>query len=105
MTVTLIEGFAAILTYLFGGALVLFIYEAYLKTRQTSLIFLALGFFILIFGGNLGTLSAATQEFLAITPALDESGIRTAAIAIQLVGILLLLYSVLGPFEPKRPKA
>lgn len=105
MTVTLIEGIAAVLMYLFGGALVLFIYEAYLKTRQSNLIFLALGFFILIFGGNLGTLSAAVQSVLTSGSALDESGIRIASIAIQLVGILLLLYSVLGPFEPKRPKA
>ncbi len=105
MTVTLIEGFAAVLMYLFGGALVLFIYEAYLKTRQKNLIFLALGFFILIFGGNLGTLNAATEAVFTMTHALDESGIRTASLVIQLVGIVLLLYSVLGPFEPKRPKA
>lgn len=103
MTITLIEGIAAVLMYLFGGALVLFIYEAYLKTRQNNMIFLAMGFFILIFGGNLGTLNAAVQGILTTQP-LDESSIRTASLVIQLVGIILLLYSVLGPFEPKRPK-
>ncbi len=103
MTITLIEGIAAVLMYLFGGALVLFIYEAYLKTRQNSLIFLAIGFFILIFGGNLSTLNAAAQT-ITVAPSLDESIIRTASHVIQLVGIILLLYSVLGPFEPKRPK-
>ncbi|HMK46300.1 MAG TPA: hypothetical protein VK436_06705 [Methanocella sp.] len=103
MTVTLMEGVAAVLMYLLGGALVLFIYEAYVKTRQRNMIFLALGFFILIFGGNLGTLNAAAQAITAAPP-LDDSTVRTASLVIQLVGILLLLYSIVGPFEPRHPK-
>jgi hypothetical protein len=44
MTVTLIEGVAAVLMYLFGGAFVLFIYEAYKKTWGARLICMAIGF-------------------------------------------------------------
>jgi hypothetical protein len=100
MTVTLIEGIAVFLMYLLGGALVLFIYEAFLKTRQKSLLFMAGGFFILIFGSNLNTLVEAVQT-MGWAVAVDGSTARTASLAIQLMGILLLLYSARGPFRQK----
>lgn len=103
MTVTLIEGVAVFLMYLFGGALVLFIYEAYLKTRQKNMIYLAVGFFILIFGGNFITLDAIATTVPGL-PSLDESVARLLSLVIQLIGILLLLYSVIGPYEPRHPK-
>lgn len=103
MTITLIEGIAAVLMYLFGGGLVLFIYEAYVKTRQKNLLFLGIGFFILIFGGNIGTLNAAAQTLPLLPMVLDDSAARTISLVIQLLGILILLFSVVRPFEPKKP--
>ncbi|HEY3273713.1 MAG TPA: hypothetical protein VGJ92_08130 [Methanocella sp.] len=101
MTVTLIEGIAAVLMYLIGGALVLFIYEAYVKTRQQSLIYMAIGFFILIFGGNLATLAEALQSGLGWTMTIEASDIRAMALVIQLIGIVLLLFSATRPFGRK----
>lgn len=101
MNVTWIEGLAVFLMYLFGGALVLFIYEAYVKTRQKNLIFMAIGFFILIFGGNLSTLVEAVHAIPELSISVDSSTSRTASLVIQLIGILLLLYSATRPFEPK----
>jgi hypothetical protein len=101
MTVTLIEGIAAVLMYLFGGALVLFTYEAYVKTRQQSLIYMAIGFFILIFGGNLMTLAEALQTGLGWTLTVDASNIRALTLVIQLIGIVLLLISATRPFGRK----
>ncbi|OPY26413.1 MAG: hypothetical protein A4E28_02522 [Methanocella sp. PtaU1.Bin125] len=101
MTVTFIEGTAAVLMYLFGGALVLFIYEAYKKTGQRSLIFMAIGFFVLIFGGNLTTLAAAIEEMSFTPGALDQSAARTLSLVIQLIGIVLLIISATRPFGRK----
>lgn len=98
MTVTLIEGIAAVLMYLLGGALVLFIYEAYVKTRQKSLIYMAIGFFILILGGNLATLAEALQAGLGWTLTVDASNIRALSLVIQLIGIGLLLLSATRPY-------
>lgn len=102
MTVTLIEGIAAVLMYLFGGALVLFIYEAYVKTRQTNLIYLAIGFFILIFGGNLTTLVEAVQAQTWWPTAFDASEARALSLVIQLLGIVILLLSATRPFGRKQ---
>jgi hypothetical protein len=101
MTVTLIEGIAAVLMYLFGGALVLFIYEAYVKTRQKSMIYMAIGFFILIFGGNLTTLVEAVQVEAWWPTAIEASDARALSLVIQLLGIVLLLLSVMRPFGRK----
>jgi hypothetical protein len=101
VTVTLIEGIAAVLMYLFGGALVLFIYEASVKTKQKSLVYMAIGFFILIFGGNLATLSEALQTGLGWTLAVDVSYIRALSLVIQLIGIVILLISATRPFGRK----
>lgn len=102
MTVTWIEGAAAILMYMLGGSLVLFIYEAYVKTRQKNLIYLCVGFFVLIFGGNLTTLVDAVQSGPGWLTSIGESDVRTIALVIQLFGILLLLFSVVGPFGRKK---
>ena len=101
MTVTLIEGIAAVLMYLFGGALVLFIYEAYIKTRQKNLIFMAIGFFILIFGSNLNTLAAALEAMQNPPGVLDQSAARTLSLVIQLIGIAVLLVLATRPFGRK----
>ncbi len=101
MTVTLIEGIVVFLMYLFGGALVLFIYEAYVKTRQKSLIYMAIGFFILIFGGNLTALVEAVQTQAWWPTAIAASDARTISLVIQLIGIVLLLLSATRPFGRK----
>jgi hypothetical protein len=101
MTVMITEGVAAALMYLVGGALVLFIYEAYNKTRQRSLIYMGIGFFTIIFGANLMTLSEALQSGLGWTMTVDPSVIRTIALAIQLIGIVLLIFSAIRPFRRK----
>jgi len=101
MTVTLIEGIAAVLMYLFGGALVLFTYEAYVKTRQKNLIYMSMGFFILIFGGNLTTLVEAVQAQTWWPTAIEASDARTLSLVIQLLGIVLLLLSAMRPFGRK----
>jgi hypothetical protein len=101
MTVTLIEGIAAALMYLFGGALVLFIYEAYIKTRQKNLMFMAIGFFILIFGSNLNTLAAALEMIQNPPVVLDQSAARMLSLVIQLIGIVILLVSATRPFGRK----
>ncbi len=101
MTVTLIEGLAAALMYLFGGALVLFIYEAFKKTGERSLIYMAVGFFVLIFGGNLTTLAVALEDMPFSPGALDQSAARMLSLVIQLIGILVLLVSATGPFRRK----
>ena len=110
MAVTLIEGIAAFIAYLFGGALVLFIYEAYVRTGQRNLMYMALGFFIVIFGGNLNTLVLGISDVarsLKITmlvdmfDAVDFSIFRTLSLVIQILGILILLFSATNPFGTK----
>ncbi|MCD1294394.1 hypothetical protein CUJ83_05195 [Methanocella sp. CWC-04] len=102
MGVYLIEGIAAFLMYLLGGALVLFIYEAYVKTKQTNLMYMAVGFFVIIFGSNLNTLAAGIIEIPQYAAAIDMSTARTAALIIQLSGIIILLLSAIHPFGQKK---
>ncbi len=96
--ISTIEGIAAFLMYLLGGALVLFIYEAYVKTKQKNLMFMAFGFFLIIFGSNLNTLLAALSELPGSPLPTEETLSRTVALLIQLAGILSVLYSALNPY-------
>lgn len=77
--------------YLLGGAFVLFIYEAYEKTRQKNLLILAIGLFILIFGSNFDILAAQ------ILPGMSTEVARTIALMVEIPGILIMLYSALKP--------
>jgi hypothetical protein len=97
--ISTVEGIAAFMMYLLGGALVLFIYEAYVKTKQKNLMFMALGFFLIIFGSNLNTLLAALTELPNSPIMIDETMARTLSIVIQLGGILTVLYSALNPYS------
>jgi len=99
MMVSIVEAIAAFLMYLLGGALVLFIYESYMRTKQKNLMFMAFGFFLIIFGSNLGTLSVMLPTMVGSTFMFDESVTRTVALFIQLGGILMLLYSALNPYS------
>jgi hypothetical protein len=96
--ISTVEGLAAFMMYLLGGALVLFIYEAYVKTKQKNLMFMALGFFLIIFGSNLNTLLAALAELPNSPILIDETMSRTISLVIQLGGILTVLYSALNPY-------
>ncbi len=98
MMVSVVEAIAAFLMYLLGGALVLFIYESFMRTKQKNLMYMALGFFLIIFGSNLNTLIVMLPSMLGTTFVLDGTITRTAALVIQLGGILMLLYSALNPY-------
>ncbi len=99
MMVSIVEAIAAFLMYLLGGALVLFIYESFMRTKQKNLMYMALGFFLIIFGSNLNTLSLMLPTMIGNAFPIDESVVRTAALVIQLGGILTLLYSALNPYS------
>lgn len=96
--ISTVEGIAAFLMYLLGGALILFIYEAYVKTKQKNLMFMALGFFLIIFGSNLNTLLAALGELPDSPLVIEETLSRATSLIIQLMGILTVLYSALNPY-------
>ena len=99
--ISIVEGIAAFLMYLFGGALVLFIYEAYVKTKQKNLMLMAAGFFIIIFGSNMDTLAAFASGLPGFAGKIDLSVARTGALIVQLIGILILLFSAVNPFGRK----
>ncbi len=99
LMVSIIEAIAAFLMYLLGGALVLFVYESFMRTKQKNLMFMAVGFFMIIFGSNLNTLSVMLPNMLGSTVVIEGSITRTAALVIQLAGILALLYSALNPYS------
>ncbi len=98
MVSMVVEAIAAFLMYLLGGALVLFIYESYARTKQKNLMYMAFGFFLIIFGGNLNTLNALLPTMIGSAFAVDGTVARTAALLIQLGGIISLLYSALNPY-------
>jgi hypothetical protein len=96
--ISTVEGIAAFMMYLLGGALVIFIYESYVRTKQKNLMYMALGFFLIIFGSNLNTLLAALAELPNSPLMIDETMARTISLVIQLGGILTVLYSALNPY-------
>jgi hypothetical protein len=78
-----------IIVYLLGGAFVLFIYEAYEKTKQKNLLILAIGLFILILGSNFDVLAGL------LLPDIAQDISRTIALIIEIPGIMIMLYSAL----------
>lgn len=87
----MVTGLEALLTsivYLLGGAFILFIYEAYTKTKQKNLLLLAIGLFITIFGSNFDTLAnLLLHDYISYETA------KVIARAIEIPGILIMLYS------------
>jgi uncharacterized membrane protein len=75
--------------YLLGGAFIIFVFEAYEKTKQGSLLILSIGLFILIFGSNFDVLASL------VLPDLTAETARTIALVIEIPGILIMLYSAL----------
>ena len=98
LVVSVVEAIAAFLMYLLGGALVLFIYESYSRTKQKNLIYMAVGFFLIIFGSNLNTLVVMLPTMIGGSVLIDDSLSRTISLLIQLGGILTLLYSAMNPY-------
>ena len=87
----MVTGLEALLTsivYLLGGAFILFIYEAYTKTKQKNLLLLSIGLFILIFGSNFDTLAS-----LLLLDYISYETAKVVALAIEIPGILIMLYS------------
>ncbi|MHC1584937.1 MAG: DUF7521 family protein [Candidatus Syntropharchaeia archaeon] len=85
-----INGFLATLIYLAGGALIIFIYDAYRQTKQKNLLLLALGLFILVIGSNLPTFA-----MLLLANRMNPWMVLTISQCIQIPGVLLMLYSAL----------
>ena len=98
LMVSVIEAIAAFLMYLLGGALVLFIYESYTRTKQKNLMYMAFGFFLIIFGSNLNTLCVMLPTMIGGNIVIDGTISRTLSLLIQLGGILTLLYSAMNPY-------
>ncbi|HTY92075.1 MAG TPA: hypothetical protein VMC84_12945 [Methanocella sp.] len=98
LMVSVVEAIAAFLMYLLGGALVLFIYESYSRTKQKNLMYMALGFFLIIFGSNLNTICAMLPSMIGGNFVIDGTISRTVSLLIQLFGILTLLYSAMNPY-------
>lgn len=78
-----------VVIYLLGGAFLLFVFEAYEKTKQQSLLILCIGLFIMIFGSNFDILASL------IVPDMSSEMARTIALIIEIPGILVMLYSAL----------
>lgn len=78
-----------VIVYLLGGAFVLFIYEAYEKTKQKNLLILSIGLFILIFGSNFDILASV------VLPDMSSETARTIALLVEIPGIVIMLYSAL----------
>ena len=76
----------------------MFIYESFARTKQKNLMYMALGFFLIIFGSNLNMMSGTLPEMLGSTVVIDGTIPRTISLIIQLGGILTLLYSALNPY-------
>ncbi len=82
------EAIAAIIVYLIGGAIIIFIYEAYRRTSQENLLILATGFFVLVFGSNLDTFSRIFFEGSDIT-----TYAPLLSLIFQIPALLLIFYS------------
>ena len=75
-----------VILLLLGGALIIFIYDAYRKLNQTYLLLLSLGFFILVVGGALPGIRATIGG--------SQDLMLAASLILQMVGIVLIFYSV-----------
>jgi hypothetical protein len=88
MTLDIFIGIAAFLVYLFGGAIIIFIYGAYKNTGNFNLIILALGLFLLIFGSNLWVVY---RFVLGVEITVDIGYL--ISLLFQIPGVLLIFYS------------
>ena len=88
--VTNLEAILAVIVYLLGGTFIIFIYEAYKRTKQKNLLYLAIGLFIMIFGSNFDTLAGIILiDYISVEVA------KVIALGIEIPGILIMLYSAI----------
>ncbi|HJH28668.1 MAG TPA: hypothetical protein C5S51_03105 [Methanosarcinaceae archaeon] len=88
--VTNFEAILAVIVYLLGGTFIIFIYEAYKRTKQKNLLYLAIGLFIMIFGSNFDTLAGIILiDYISVEAA------KVIALGIEIPGILIMLYSAI----------
>ncbi|MBW6469761.1 MAG: hypothetical protein K0A90_00890 [Methanosarcinaceae archaeon] len=88
--VTNLEAILAAIVYLLGGTFIIFVYEAYMKTHQKNLLYLAIGLFIMIFGSNFDTLAN-----IILTGYISVETAKVVALGIEIPGILIILYSAI----------
>lgn len=88
--VTNLEAILAVIVYLLAGTIVIFIYEAYQRTKQKNLLYLAIGLFIMIFGSNFDTLAG-----IILVDYISVEASKVVALGIEIPGILIMLYSAI----------
>ncbi len=71
---------------LIGGGFIIYIYDTYKRTKQEFLLYLSLGFFMLIIGAALPVLTFVAQV-------LDMS-VVVVAILMQIAGLSSIFYSI-----------
>ncbi|WP_456329402.1 DUF7521 family protein [Archaeoglobus sp.] len=71
---------------LLGGGFIIYIYDSYKRTKQQFLIYLSIGFFLLIIGAALPVLTFVAQV-------LDMS-VVVVAILMQIAGLSSIFYSI-----------
>ncbi|AAB90659.1 MULTISPECIES: hypothetical protein [Archaeoglobus] len=71
---------------LIGGGFIIYIYDTYKRTKQEFLIYLSIGFFLLIIGASLPVLTFVAQV-------LDMS-VVVVAILMQIAGLSSIFYSI-----------
>lgn len=71
---------------LLGGGFIIYIYDTYKRTKQEFLIYLSVGFFLLIIGAALPVLTFVAQI-------LDMS-VVAVAILMQIAGLSSIFYSI-----------
>jgi len=71
---------------LLGGGFIIYIYDSYKRTKQQFLIYLSVGFFLLIIGAALPVLTFVAQV-------LDMS-VVVVAILMQIAGLSSIFYSI-----------
>ncbi|MCW7076882.1 MAG: DUF7521 family protein [Candidatus Syntropharchaeales archaeon] len=84
------NGLLTAVIFLIGGALIIFIYDAYKQTQDKNLLILALGLFILIIAGNIPSLA-----YLIASERIELIGAITISQYTQVAGIIVILYSAL----------
>ena len=85
-----INGLLSASVLMLGGALIIFIYNAYLKTEQKTLLLLAVGLFILILGSTVPGLL-----FLLAFGKISHVLTQTISLCIQVPGIIIMIYAAL----------
>ncbi|MDO9517383.1 MAG: hypothetical protein Q7J10_04955 [Methanosarcinaceae archaeon] len=88
--VTNLEAILAVIVYLLGGTFIIYVYEAYHKTHQKNLLYLAIGMFIMIFGSNFDTLAG-----IIMIEQISVESSKVIALGIEIPGILIMLYSAI----------